>query len=204
MKNLHVKLLFCFFLIGISTNAFAEATKISDENIPFLYESRAEIMAPKQTLAEFLSSDYRNAKDEFTRHDLYKQVGPVLEKRLVDAKTVKEVVLHVGAKLGEYDFEQKTFPTGFGTTTFIPFSNKYAVTFSNSSDLQFIPVPFESAKSLSHELGQSRRAVFSIYGEIIGTKEEDLNYSHKKVLQVKVTKIEAQLKSGTLVGSKTF
>ncbi len=197
-------MLFCLLVIVISTSSFAENTKISDENVPFLYEARADIKAPKHKLAKLISSDYRNAKDEFTRHDLFQQIDPVLDKRLTEANKIKQVLLCIGGRLDNYDFDKKSFPTGFGPTTFIPFKNGYAVTFTNPENIQYISVPIESAKKLSNELRRSRKTVFNVYGEITGTKEADLDWRTKKALQVKITKIEAHLKSGTKIGVKTL
>lgn len=101
------------FFSVLATFCFAEDVILQDESIPFLYESRAEISAPEHKLAAFVSIEYRNARDEFTRHDLFQKIKPVLDKRLQTAKQTKSVKIHVKTRLGEYDFTQHAFSTGF-------------------------------------------------------------------------------------------
>ena len=57
-------------LLLLTDESLGQEVRIKDETIAFLYEARAEIWTPDHKLAEILSVDYRNARDEFTRHDL--------------------------------------------------------------------------------------------------------------------------------------
>ena len=190
------------FLFSLVT--FAEDERIEDSNIMFLYESRAEIRKPDHDIAKVMSTDYRNARDEFTRYDLFQQIKPVIDKRLSEARKVKTGYLLVGGNLEDYDFNKKGFGTGFSENTYIPFDNGYAVTFINGNDIQFIPVPMEPARSLAGELRKSRRAGFTIHGEIINAKEKKLRYDISKVLEFKINKLEVSLDSGTKVGTMNF
>jgi len=194
----------CLSIFLIPIGVFADSTRISDENAPFFYEANAEIKIPDHKLAEYISSDYRNARDEFTRHDLFQQIKPIIDKRLSKAKKTKTVLLRIGGDLGDYSFDKKSFATGIGATTYIPFHNGYAVTFTNGEKIQFLPVPMNSARSLSGELRKNRSATFVVYGLVVGTKEEELGWGTKKAIKVKVTKIEATLNSGTNVGTKNL
>jgi len=189
-------------ILLIPMGVFAESTRISDENAPFFYEANAEIKIPDHKLAQYISSDYRNARDEFTRHDLFQQIKPVIDKRLSKAKKTKAVLLRIGTDLGDYNFDKKSFSTGIGATTYIPFDNGYAVTFTNGEKIQFLPVPMDLARTLSGELRRDRSATFTIYGQVVGTKEEELGWKTKKAIKIKITKIEAILGSGTKIGSK--
>ena len=65
-----------------------------------------------------------------------------------------------------------------------------------------LPVPLECARRISGELGRSRRAEFDLIGEIVGAKEDSLNAVNRKVLEVRVTRLEVSLNSGTEVGVK--
>ena len=170
----------------------------------FLYEARAEIRAPDHKLAEIISRDYRNARDEFTRHDLFQKIKPVITKRITEAGETKLVLLALGGRLKDYDFDKKAFPSGFGEATFIPYKDRYAVTFANAKDITHVAVALNVARSLAGELRRSRRARFMVYGKIVDAKEKDLNFLPHKVVDVKVTKIEILLESGTNVGSQMF
>jgi hypothetical protein len=202
MKFKLIQKLVCLSVFLLPAGVFAENIKVSDESAPILYEARAEIRIPDDKLAEYISADYRKARDEFTRNDLFQKIKPIIDSRLAEAKKTKTVLLLIGGRLADYDFDKNAFPTGFSASSFIPFKNDYAVTFTNGEKFEFLPVPFEFAKSLSSELSRNRRAKFIVYGEIVGAKEEKLRRRVKKVLQVRITKIEVSLRSGTEVGSK--
>ena len=158
---------------------------------------------PDEELAKSAFTDYANAKDEFSRHDIFQRVKTIIEKRLAEARDTKLVYLTVSTNLGDYDFERKSFPTGFSEGTFIPFRNKYAVTFVNGVDVEYMPVAMEAARSHARELQKTRRGSAKIYGEIQGASEKRLNYATSKALSVRITRIELSLQSGTVVGSKT-
>jgi hypothetical protein len=190
-------------LLLLSTSASAEHIRVVEENVAFLYEARAELPVPDEELAKSAFTDYANAKDEFSRHDIFQRVKPIIEKRLAEARDTKLVYLTVSTNLGDYDFERKSFPTGFSEGTFIPFRNKYAVTFVNGVDVEYMPVAMEAARSHARELQKTRRGSAKIYGEIQGASEKRLNYATSKALSVRITRIELSLQSGTVVGSKT-
>ena len=201
MKGIHV---LCALLL-FAGYALAEDLRVSDQNIVFLYESRAEIQAPDHHIAGVMSADYRRAQDEFTRYELMEKIKPVIDKRLAEAGKTTGVYLIVGSNLGEYDFERKGFPTGMGEGVFVNFDNNYTVTFANGEVLGFLPVPMESARALAGQLRRSRRAAISIYGDIVSAKEQELNYYTKKTVELKVTRFEVELDSGRgKVGSRQF
>lgn len=192
-------------MFAISFGAIAaEEVQVTDENIPFLYESRAAVKAPEHKIAALISTDYRNSKDEFTRHDLMKQLRPVITERLGEAKKTKDVLMRVGTKLGDYDFNKHVFPTGIDGDTFLNLENGYAVKFTNADAVSLLPVDTETARSLAGHLRDTRRAGLTIHGVIVGAKEEKLNYSLRKVLKIKIIKIEVQHDSGVPIGSKTL
>ena len=47
----------------------------------FLYEARAELRVRDEELAAKGFSEYANARDEFSRHDILQRVKPIIEKR---------------------------------------------------------------------------------------------------------------------------
>ena len=182
-----------------------EHAKVTKDNVVFLYEARAELRVRDEELAAKGFSEYANARDEFSRHDILQRVKPIIEKRLAEAGATKRVYLDVSTDIGSYDFERRAFPTGVSEGTFIPFHRQtYAVTFANGADIEYVPVAMEAARTLARELQRTRRGVAKIYGEIEGASERTLNFSVKKTLGVRVTKIELLSPSGVLVGSKTL
>lgn len=201
-----MRLLVTTILLAVSFSAFAENTEsvlVSDDNVHYYYESRADIKATDQELAKIISVDYRNARDEFTRHDLLQKITPVLKKRLAEAKTNDKIHLRVGSKLGDYDFDKKAFPIGFGKGTFIPFKNGYVVTFENSDGLEYIPVPLDKARELSQALQRGRQITLEIDGTPVSAMEKQLNWGHHKALSIKVTKLSVTLtRGGKKIGEK--
>ena len=193
---------FYMFLLLFATTVVAEETRVDDKSIVLLYEARAEIRAPDHEIAKTLFVDYRNARDEFTRYELMEKIKPVIEKRLTTAGETTRVYLLIGAYLEDYDFGKNSFPTGFGESTFVPFDNQYAVTFVNGDELGFLPVQMESARALAGELRTNRSARFTIYGDIVGAKEQEINYRQYKTLELKAAKMEVILDSGRQVGVK--
>jgi len=203
MKFRIIKKLVLLSVFFTPVGVLADSVRISDENAHFYYDANADIKTPAHKLAEFISSDYRNARDEFTKHDLFQQIKPVIDKRLAKAKNTKTVHVRISVNLENYDFGKKAFATGIGATTYIPLDNNYAVTFTNAEKIKFLSVPINSARKLSKELGNDRRSNFIIQGVITGAKEESLGRwgGTKKAIKVKITKIEVTLKSGTKVGT---
>ena len=98
-------MLFVFMLLN--TVVLGEEVRINQQTIVFLYEARVENRLTDEQLAEKISIDFRNATDEFTRHELMERIRPVIEKRITEAANTKDVYLLVGVQLGEYDFEKK-------------------------------------------------------------------------------------------------
>ena len=60
-------------LLLLSTSASAEHIRVVEENVAFLYEARAELPVPDEELAKSAFTDYANAKDEFSRHDIFRE-----------------------------------------------------------------------------------------------------------------------------------
>ena len=202
MKSLSAYFVLIATILLFSSAAYGQEIRVDDETVAFLYESRAEIRTPDHNLAEIMSTDYRNARDEFTRYDLMQQIAPVIERRISEAEETTLVTVLVGGQLEDYNFEQNAFPTGFSEDSFIPYDNSYAVVFINGSDLEMLPVPLESARTIAGELRRSRRAQFNLIGEIVGTREDTLNFVDRKVLEIRITQLDVSLNSGTEVGVK--
>lgn len=188
MKNVFVMLL---SLIFAQTIYAQEMERLTDDEVPFVYESRAKIPASDEKLAEYLSTEYRNARDEFTKQELMEKIKPILKSKLTEAKTNVEYYLRIGIELGQYNFSSKTFPSGFSSGTFIPFKNSYAVMFDNVKDIENIPVSLDAAKSLSGKLQKNRNITAVVYCRIIGTKEEKIQWQGDyKVLKTHITKVD--------------
>ncbi len=178
------------FLVGGPSVGIAEEVTLADDNIPYLYESRSKIPAPDSKLAEIISVEYREARDEFTKRDLMKKIKHVLEEKFAQARATAEVVVRVNTNIGEYDFDKQAFPTGFTETTYIPFNNRYTAVFVNSEDLEFMPVPEEKARTWASVLGTNRQVTMVVKAKIVGTKEKQLDVFHDKVLTLQVTEFK--------------
>ena len=195
-----------------TTVAVGEEIKIDGQSIVFLYEARAENRIPDEQLAEKISIDFRNARDEFTRHELMESIKPVIEKRMAAAASAKEVYLLVKVRLGDYDFEKNAFSTTLGEGTYIRYGERggYAVSFVNGEETAFLPVPMESARALAGELRRDRRATLKISAEPVRAKRKGFirrpndfeSYTDwRKTLEIMVSRIEATLDSGTAVAA---
>ncbi len=196
--------LYLFITAFISNIAFAEGIRIDDNNAFFLYESRADIKASEENLASFMSVEYRAARDEFTKRDLFNKIKPVLDKKMKEASAQDTVTLNVNAKLGEYNFDLNAFKTGLSENTYIEFDFGYGVIFDNAKSIKHLPVSFDSAKSLAPALGNSRSATYHLTAEILTVKEDTINYRPKKLIVLKITNMSVKLKSGENVGSISF
>lgn len=160
----HLTFLLVFLLF--SSNASAESYQIDDDTAFYVYEVFSEIKTPREELAEYISKDYRRARDEFSRHDLLVEINPVLDKRIEEAASAKLFNIRIGGKLGEYDFDKKGFKTGFSENTFVPYSYGYAASFTNIGKAEYLPVTVEKARTFASSLGKSRKAIFKIVGEV--------------------------------------
>ncbi len=200
-----MKTLFVFIFLYFPTILLAQTDfQLNDETVAWIYESRADIKTPDHKLAGIISTDYANARDEFTRHDLMQQIKPVLDKRIGTAQAIDTVQIKVRTRLEEYDFEKAAFPTGFSKETFIPLGDRYgySVVFDNGEFLAMLPVELDSARSLSDSLRNNRTANLTITGNIVGVKEDRLRYQKRKIVIVKATSMDVNLHNGEKVGSK--
>jgi hypothetical protein len=202
--NMCTQVITTSFIFLASAVAIAEDTTLSDANVPYLYESRAKIPAPDYKLAGYISVEYHNAQDEFTKRDLFIKIKPVLQERLTQARTTTDVILHVNTNIGEYNFEKHAFPTGFSDSTYIPFSNGYAAIFVNTKDTEFVAVPETRARDFASILRQGRQGTMVIKAKIVGTEERQVDYLHNKVLKLWATEFKLLHHNGHEFGSKTL
>ena len=69
------------------------------------------------------------------------------------------------------------------------------------ADLAVVPVVKESARGLARDLQSGRGVSIVLIGEIVGQEHWKLNHIYKRVLYVKVRKMDVALRSGKEVGS---
>ena len=200
MKHLGILLIALFSNIA---HAF-EVKQITDESVPFLYESRAQIPASIEKLASMVSAEYRNAQDEFSKLELLEKAKPVVNQKLKNAASTNNYMLRIGTNLGQYDFKNNFFPSGFSSSTFVPFDRGYGVTFVNAIKLERIPIPLEEAKKLSKQLQKSRHITAVIYITIQGAEEQKLTWRHQKALVTKIDKVEYITQNGHTIYTETL
>lgn len=181
--------------------------RVTDNNVMFIYESKADIPTPKKEIAKKISIDYRNAPDEFTAHELFQKIEPLIERKIAEAKKLDEIFVVIGDNLEEYDFNRKGFSTGLKSGTFIPYDNGYALQFANIDKLSFVEIPLEKAKVLAASLQKSRKCSITVYGVSVDSKEEELGrYSFssevRKVVIMKAVRIIITLDNDILVVDK--
>ena len=180
-----VATLVCILAFPLLPTSATAQVRVTDSNVPFLYESRAAIRMPDHRLASIISKDYRDAGDEFTRHDLLQQLKPVIENRLDQAADTARVFLSIGSTLGDYNFGHEAFPSGMSADTYIRFRDPYQVRFSNAPLFEFIPVPPEQARSAAAALRRSRAVTFRVEGSIASVAED----WNSKVIYMRVDRL---------------
>ncbi|MDC0948314.1 hypothetical protein OAS86_03075 [Gammaproteobacteria bacterium] len=184
--------------------ADSNVTPITEDSLPFLYESRADIPAPEHTLAEIMSSDYRSARDEFTRYDLMETIRPVIERRLQEYGAANTVSVTFGTRLDDYDFDQQAFSTGLTPNTFLEPTTGYGVTFMPDPRISTLPVPLDHAKTLAGSLRNNRRATVHITGTIDHVSEETSKFYGRKMLYIDVDLIEMATADGQIIGHRSL
>lgn len=194
-------MLMTFGLSVLAAPVWAQV-RVTDGNILFLYESRADVRAPDHELAAIISKDYKDAADEFTRHDLLQKIKPVIERRLSEAEQTERVHLVIGSRLGNYDFERSAFPSDMSDNTYIAFDRSYRVQFDNADRFAFIPVPQEEARSLAGALRISRAVTFRVEGTISRVAEDwDSAGSNQKVVYMQVDRVVLSMKNNRQIAS---
>jgi len=194
------------FALCAATAISAESVRITEENIPFVYELKAEIPTSREILAGILSEDYRKAEDEFTAREMFQKIEPVIVKRLATAKETKLWRVEITGVLAPYDFNSKSFPSQLTAKSFVQFSSgrqNYAVQFSNTEAFRDIPVEMDAAKNLSAKLRKSRVSILHVEGTIKESLEKTINYNRLKVLIFEISKMTIKLEDGTYVGEYT-
>ena len=189
-------------IIGISVSTAVAQYEITTQNAPIVYETKAEIPTPRELIAAAMSSDFNRLEDEFSKNDFLQKLNPVIDKKIAEAKALKDFDVIVGQDLAPYNFEHSGFPTGVSDSTFIPLGN-YAVRFSNFQSCTFIKIPVDNAKRFSTALRRSRVAKIAYMGSINKVTEENLNgYNQVKVIYLKVNQIQLSLPTGESFTSK--
>ena len=161
---------------------------LSHDTVVWAYEARAELPSTDKKLAEYVSSDYSNAEDEFERQELLEKIKPIIKKRIQEASKQEVYTIVLDKYLNEYDFQQKGFPTEVGEGSFVTHGNVYATLFANPEGLDFIRVNKEDAKKLMKSL-TNRKYKVEITGTIDAVKEMALNGYRYKTIQLWPTKM---------------
>ncbi len=183
--------------------SLAESVQVTEENIPFIYETKAEIPTPPKILAGMISEDYLRARDEFTARELFEKIEPVITKRIAAARETQLWRIEITDKLAEYDFDSKAFPTQLTEGTFIAFSvgnQRYAAKFVNPELFAKIPVELDVAKKLSGTLQKSRTVKILVEGVVKDAAEKNINYHKRKTINFEISKVVIKLADGMLVG----
>lgn len=199
-----------FFLLAIVLSSIAYAGEVevlSKDTIPFVYESRVKNPISNEMIADILVPEYHNARDEFSKRELFAKIDPDVRNSMAEAKAKSDYIIRINTDLGQYDFDNKRFPSGFVSSTFIPFSYNfsmlYALLFDNVKEIEFIPLPLDAAKNLSGKLQRSRTITAVIYCRVTGTDIRKLQYEKSKVLLTHITKVDFLSDGDSLIATVT-
>jgi hypothetical protein len=199
-----------FFILSVVLSAIAHAEEVevlSNDTVPFVYESRVKNPISNEMIADILVPEYHNARDEFSKRELFAKIDPDVKNSMAEAKAKSNYSVRVNVDLGQYDFDNKRFPSGFTSATFIPFSYNfsmlYALLFDNVKEIEFIPIPLDVAKTLSEKLQRSRTITAVVYCRITGTDIRKLQYEKSKVLLSHITKVDFLSDGDSLIATVT-
>ena len=180
-----------------------EAVRLTDNNILFFYEANADIPSPLESVAKSYSEQYRNAPTEFAKADVLKQITPVIERKIGEAKDTKDVMVSIGCRIADYDFARKGFDTTMTAESFVPFNlvgGNYAVAFKGIKKFSFLPLAEEKASQFQTKLARSRDGQVQIFGTVSGAEEQSLGGYERKTVFIKVHRLVFGLSDGTILG----
>ena len=184
-----------------------EPVRLTDNNILFFYEANADIPSTMESVAKCFSADYRNAPTEFAKVDILKQISPVIDRKIADAKGTKAVMVSLSCQIPDYDFTRKGFATTMTVESFVPFNlngANYAVAFKGIKNFTFLALPEERAAQYQGKLARSREGQVQIFGTISSAEEQTLNYGTRKTVFLKVRRLVFSLADGTTIGEITL
>lgn len=177
--------------------------KLNDRNVIFYYEAFSNISTPAHILAPLVSKDYRDSTDEFTRHDLLKEIKPYINKEMEKAKAAQRVMVKAKVNLGEYDFDKSAFATGMGSWSYIPFDD-YVVAFENGKQFEYLPYDQNMARELSGHLRKSRVVTVTIYGKVVEATEKTYKRRDKKAVLIQAEQVNVVLDEASAYQSRSY
>ena len=177
-----------------------ERVLLDATNIAFVYESRAKFPPAMETIAQLVSSDYRNG-DQFTRHELLPKIVPVIEEEIEHAEGITDVVIKIQTGFKHFNFEAGGFPTSISDGSAMQLATGYVVVLDNADGAAIIPTEVELAKKISRMKPRPAFFLVKVQGTVGRAVEVSSQYETKN-LHVSLTAIEVSLEDGTLVGRK--
>lgn len=165
-----------------------EIPRISDTNIPYIYESRTELPSPIEALGNIYSAAYRDSRDEFTKQAMLDKIRPMIRRKIEDMKEVKQVIVRLVWSLPEYDFAKQGFATGLSSSQYVTWEVhgfRYTVAFRNMKSFMFLSLAQDEAGRLGRLLSQSRAGAVEMVCALMGAEEEFDGGSNRKVVFVR-------------------
>ena len=203
-------------------------TRITGDDIFFLYfawtdDAKDKLPWPDDSRDKMLrlvyqiSPAYRKAVDEFARKRALEATRPIVERRLRDARNTQRIHFSVQTVLGEYDFDRRAFPVSalsdgcrqvrFETRMNDGHCSKRLrdldvdISFSNADDMAYMPVRLQDAELLAPHLRESRAVTLRVVGDIEGAFAVRRPLSGRRVIQVRVRKLDIWSRSDIRIGS---
>lgn len=178
-------------------------------DVALAWESRVrrKHRSKSQTLFGIISRDYREAKDEFKRNEMSKQLASELKIEMRQARGKGGIVVSMDVRLDEYDFQRKGFPArlwGLLQQAAIIYSAEageyahehYRVEFTNPRAASFVRVDEEIAREVTSVLQTNhRQAELVLHCDIVRARVHQDRYSFHayKQLTVKAKKTELNI-----------
>lgn len=121
----------------------------SGKQVMFLYLAASKLPPDYEKVASAYSSDYRETRDSFRKHDLLEAIRPQLDAEIASARKSPYAWMAIddSGVLGGYDFERGGFPVDeFAERRMRYFydNSDYKLTWANADAVAFAPVKDEA------------------------------------------------------------
>ena len=172
-------------LVLLASLVFAVPSSWADDaldpkglDLAYIYYDVSGLPVPWKALANFYD-EYRSAKDEFERREVYAQILPIMKKSSEEISQTKTFLIRTETSVGEYDFDREAFPLGISDGMFFTFplsitGPSFAVEFTNASELKDWKIKPEKARGIAAILRSGRNVPMMIEYKPVNAFEDRL------------------------------
>lgn len=192
-------------LLGIldaSKSAIAQAQQPTSIELALLYYKVSKLFLPWDDIASGFD-DYRRAQDEFRRREVGARIKQGLEAEFARISVDQTFMFRTSVTLGEYQFEEKGFPTSFPPYMYYSIPSNmsgppFAIVFLNARDVRLWPIDADAGRVVAQRLGRQRRVSAEIEYRVQRAREDQINYQVSRILDVKIERIRFVHQNGVL------